>query len=128
MPSKQMTLDFGPHASFLDRQAANEARGHSSLFKARERDDFYSSKGWRRARGACFAKNGARCAQCGSTAKETTRLDCDHIVPRSRAPHLALYVTNLQILCEACHESKTYRDQLRAHQITNCSRSRSSAC
>ena len=113
MPAGQLSLDFGPHRSFLDRQAANEASGHMSLFKARERDAFYRSKGWRRARGAVLARDGARCCKCGRTAHEVSRLDVDHIIPRATAPHLALVLSNLQVLCEPCHEAKTYRESLR---------------
>ena|SRR6266702_269498 len=113
----QLTLNFGPHRTALDAQAANDARIGLSTFKARERDRFYRSKAWRRTRAHVLAKFGARCCVCGCTSHET-RIDVDHIVPRSTAPHLALCASNLQPLCEACHESKTYRDGLRARPAT----------
>ena len=109
----QLALDFGPHRTALDAQAANEARICLSTFKAREQDRFYRSKAWRRMRAHALAKFGARCCACGCTNHDA-RIDVDHIVPRSIAPQLALCVSNLQVLCEACHESKTYRDGLRA--------------
>lgn len=107
----QLSFDFG-NSTMLDRQAANEARGLMSTFKARERDRFYRSKPWRRVRGVKLAQQGCRCQKCGSTAAEAQRIDVDHILPRSTHPHLALYVSNLQVLCDECHEAKTYREQL----------------
>lgn len=112
-PQQQTSFDFGPHQSFLDRQAANEASGHASLFMARERDQFYRSKAWRRVRGIALHRKGARCEHCGKTAAETERIDVDHVLPRSEHPQLALWVSNLQVLCQECHEAKTYRDALR---------------
>lgn len=111
--AKQIPLDFGPNSSFLGRQAANEAREQFSTYEAREREAFYRSRGWRRARGAVLARDGARCRCCGKTAATTERIDVDHIIPRSVAPHLSLYLSNLQVLCVDCHEAKTWRDGLR---------------
>jgi 5-methylcytosine-specific restriction endonuclease McrA len=37
----------------------------------------------------------------------------DHIIPRSKAPALALVVDNLQPLCEDCNMGKGNRDSIR---------------
>ena len=34
-------------------------------------------------------------------------LHVDHIIPKTRNPHLALCFDNLQILCEECNEGKS---------------------
>lgn len=111
--AKQLSFDFGPHRHFLEKQAANEASGHVSTFKAREREQFYRSKAWRRVRGIVLARDGARCRECGRTAAETERIDVDHSTPRSVDPSLALMLSNLRVLCQECHEAKTYREGLR---------------
>lgn len=117
----QLTLDFGPHRNALELQAANESRICLSSFKARERDRFYRSNAWRRVRTRVLEKYGARCCVCGCTSHDA-RIDVDHITPRSIAPQLALHVANLQVLCEACHESKTYRDGLHMRVRINSDR------
>jgi len=116
MPNPHQLVLFKETA--LDVQAANDAAGHDSAYKARERERFYRSKAWRRLRGFVLARDGARCRECGVTAA-SARLDCDHIKPISLFPNLALYASNVRVLCEACHERKTYIDglrQRRSHQ------------
>jgi 5-methylcytosine-specific restriction endonuclease McrA len=106
---KQLPL-FAP-TTLLDQVAANEADAKMSSFTARNRaNNFYRSKAWRRARIAVLARDGPRCCACGSTRQEVTRLDVDHKVPLSVAPHLGLYLPNLQVLCDDCHTGKSYRD------------------
>ena len=110
--SKQLPLDFGPHQQALDAIAANDEQAPYRAYARRQEDKFYRSKGWRRARMAVLARDGARCRRCGAT-RATARIDVDHIVPRNVAPWLALVLTNLQVLCESCHCGKTYRDGLK---------------
>lgn len=109
----QLSFNFGPHRNFLDATAANEAKQKYSLYQERRRDKFYASAAWRRVRANVLARDGARCKICGATPAHGVRIDVDHILPRFTAKHLSLYMPNLQVLCEECHDAKTYKDGLR---------------
>lgn len=50
-----------------------------------------------------------RCRKCGSEKK----LEIDHIKPLVTHPHLALEISNLQVLCRDCHKEKTKKDGYR---------------
>ncbi|MDO6719561.1 HNH endonuclease signature motif containing protein [Psychrosphaera sp. 1_MG-2023] len=68
--------------------------------------DFYRTAKWLRLRTAAFEQFGNKCACCGATPDTGAVLHVDHIKPRSKYPHLALELDNLQILCEACNMGK----------------------
>lgn len=71
--------------------------------------NFLLSREWRNIRYDAFRKNGRKCQLCGESGKGA-RLHVDHIKPRSKYPHLALELSNLQVLCEACNVGKSNRD------------------
>lgn len=77
----------------------------------RKDDAFYSSEAWRRVRYVALKMHGARCQCCGATAADGATICVDHIIPRYKAPHLALDVANLQILCADCNIGKAAWDQ-----------------
>jgi hypothetical protein len=52
-------------------------------------------------------ESGGRCALCGATS-EDTRLEVDHIVPRSKGG--SNDKENLQVLCDRCNRGKSNRD------------------
>jgi 5-methylcytosine-specific restriction endonuclease McrA len=68
---------------------------------------FYKSKEWRALRARCVSKNKKInggvliCAQCGNVIREMANVD--HIQRVRDAPHLALEITNLQVLHQSCH-------------------------
>lgn len=73
---------------------------------------FYRKPAWLFLRECVFAYWGRQCLRCGSTEF----LHVDHVIPRSKAPELALDFHNLQPLCEHCNVEKSnlsnadYRD------------------
>lgn len=58
---------------------------------------------WHSVRKQALERDGWACVQCGTHK----RLECDHIKPVRTHPELAYTLTNLQILCGACHTRKT---------------------
>ncbi len=66
---------------------------------------FYSSEAWRKLRPVVFSMYGHQCMnpRCGNKEE----LQVDHIKPRSKFPHLALDLNNLQILCGPCNRKKS---------------------
>lgn len=66
-------------------------------------------RAWPRLRMKVLRQYGARCQCCGATAKDGRAIHVDHILPRKTHPHLALDPSNLQVLCEPCNLSKSYR-------------------
>ncbi len=69
---------------------------------------FYTSPEWLRLRYIALAKYDKKCHLCSAN---NTKLHVDHIKPRSKYPELALEITNLQILCEACNLGKGAWDE-----------------
>jgi hypothetical protein len=47
---------------------------------------------------------------CGARPTEANPLHVDHIKPRSKFPHLALSLSNLQVLCRQCNLGKSNTD------------------
>lgn len=80
--------------------------------KAKAAQTFYNSSEWRKLRYQALKLYGAKCACCGRTAKHGCVMHVDHIKPRSKYPHLALEITNLQILCDECNVSKSNTDDI----------------
>lgn len=66
--------------------------------------DFYKSREWREIR--LYVLDLQRvCQACGASSSDC-RLHVDHIIPRYKAPHLSLTISNLQCLCEDCNYGK----------------------
>jgi 5-methylcytosine-specific restriction endonuclease McrA len=58
---------------------------------------------WKALRMQALDRDDWQCVQCG----EQRRLECDHIQPVRLRPDLSYVLSNLQILCGACHTRKT---------------------
>lgn len=71
-------------------------------------DNFYHSHEWRDVRYRALIKYGRKCMACGQTPPAVI-IHVDHIKPRSKYPHIALDINNLQILCESCNLGKSYK-------------------
>jgi hypothetical protein len=69
-------------------------------------DDFLRTYEWRRVRMQALKLHGARCQCCGATPATGAVMNVDHIKPRKLFPELALDLTNLQVLCDACNHGK----------------------
>ena len=63
---------------------------------------FYSSTDWHKVRNNALKKFKNTCIICNSKHN----LSVDHIKPRSKYPHLALELSNTQILCKSCNSKK----------------------
>ena len=74
---------------------------------------FYRSKEWRRLRYQAFRKYGNKCCVCGRGASDGMVMHVDHIKPRCLHPHLALELSNLQIMCNECNVSKSNKDEVK---------------
>lgn len=48
---------------------------------------------------------------CGATPATGAVINVDHIKPRKKYPHLALEISNLQILCHDCNHGKGNWDE-----------------
>ena len=58
---------------------------------------------WRALRMQALDRDGWACVQCGTRHW----LECDHVLPVRDRPDLAYTLSNLQMLCGACHARKT---------------------
>jgi hypothetical protein len=74
-------------------------------------DKFYSTQAWRSLRYEALKRSGGCCELCGAIP-DRHALHVDHIRPRSKHPHLALELTNLQVLCRDCNLGKSNTDSI----------------
>lgn len=102
-------VPFNP-ATNLSSSTERKLRLRAFDLKRKYGDSFYTSVEWQEARYRALLQSCGRCEACGR-GKAETRLHVDHIKPRSRYPHLALEVTNLQVLCEDCNLGKGTHDE-----------------
>jgi hypothetical protein len=90
---------------FVDDNDYYNARGYWEEHLGNA-DSFYETRAWRELRYKALVTYGAKCKCCGATRADGKTLHVDHIKPRSRFPHLALTLSNLQVLCEDCNIGK----------------------
>jgi 5-methylcytosine-specific restriction protein A len=103
MPSKPPS--FRP-AYARDREADERAR-KARLDAARPTPEARGyDADWRAFRSEVLAEQ-PFCETCGST----DRLNVDHRHPIATHPHLRLVRSNVRVLCQSCHSSRTARDQ-----------------
>lgn len=67
-------------------------------------DGFYKTRQWRELR--LLALDTCRCCQACGARPPDVQLHVDHVIPRYKAPHLSLELSNLQVLCEDCNIGK----------------------
>lgn len=67
---------------------------------------FYKSEEWRRLRYKALQVCGGKCQCCGASKQDGKIMHVDHVKPRYIYPHLALEISNLQVLCEDCNIGK----------------------
>lgn len=90
------------------RRREDAERNASIILTNAVKTNFYESREWREVRYMAIKRNGRACLACGQTRK---KLHVDHIKPRSKYPHLALDLNNLQVLCEDCNLGKSNKDE-----------------
>lgn len=62
---------------------------------------YYTKEEWAVAREAVFSRDGRICYMCQCEATQV-----DHVLPKSKYPHLALDLTNLKPICWPCNRKK----------------------
>ncbi|MFH5182924.1 HNH endonuclease [Paenibacillus sp. TAB 01] len=72
---------------------------------------FYESKEWRRLRAVVIKKCFGLCARCKAEKRIRAGYILDHIIPIAVAWELRLEESNLQYLCHAHHNMKTWEDK-----------------
>ena len=70
---------------------------------------FYGSPEWRLEREKVIRSGKNICKNCGKKIDNKYDITVDHILPRSKYPHKALEMKNLQVLCRSCNSSKGNR-------------------
>lgn len=79
---------------------------------------FYQSAEWISLRYQALKKSRGCCECCGATPLSSGKpLHVDHIKPRSKHPHLALELANLQVLCADCNIGKSNKDDTDWRQV-----------
>ena len=77
-----------------------------------DNSNFYHSKGWRLTR-KFYIKANPLCEQCTREGRTTGGQMVDHIKPISLGPtSLRLDQTNLQTLCNSCHNKKSANESV----------------
>lgn len=72
----------------------------------------YHTQEYSKWRNLVLERDGRVCVRCGSSGSRYNPLQADHILPKSRYPHLALVVSNGRTLCKKCHKkTKTWGRQ-----------------
>lgn len=104
-----------PAISNLTHQSAPKSIGYISRCRKDEKINldpkvFYNSWRWRELRLIVLDLCGRNCCSCGAIPSKDNKvvLNVDHIKPLRTHPELALDITNLQVLCEACNQGKSW--------------------
>jgi hypothetical protein len=76
-----------------------------------EEDSFYRQSPWRNLRRKILAENKAHHGRitCERNPRHKGPFHVDHILPRSKYPHLQLSSKNCQVLCKLCNITKGAR-------------------
>lgn len=90
------------------RKVKQEKRAEIKRLYSGVSDKFFESRAWKELRYMAIKRHGRACLACGATNK---KLHVDHIKPRSKYPHLAWSLNNLQVLCEECNVGKSNKDE-----------------
>ena len=79
-------------------------------------DGFYQSTGWRQLRLKALRRDGYTCRMCGAGIHGKGKAHVDHIESRRARPDLALSLSNVQCLCESCHNRTKQVQERNAHK------------
>lgn len=69
-------------------------------------DNFYNTTAWKTLRYIALKNTNGRCQCCGASAGDGVQIHVDHVIPRFKAPHLSLELSNTQVLCADCNVGK----------------------
>lgn len=96
------------------RQRDKQRDKHYDQYKRNQQARaFYHSKEWERVRLAVLSRDNFLCQECLKNKRITRAVIADHIVPLLVAWDKRLDMSNLQSLCQACHNRKTAEDKRR---------------
>jgi len=105
------------HRENPNPKIARRDRKRKRTSKVKEKEDFYKSWEWKRARYEVLKKHGPKCMLChaergdiGSDG-DPVKICVDHIKPISKYWDLRLEQSNLQILCSECNMGKGAWDE-----------------
>jgi len=82
------------------------------MYYGKTSDPFYRSPAWRRLRAVALERDPHICQDClqqkrmGARIRARRAVVVHHILPRETHPELALELTNLVSLCDACHNKR----------------------
>ena len=82
------------------------------MAQRKESNPFYHPKAWKRARAEALRRDRGMCCDCmdriraGYGVKPRRAVVVHHIQPIEERPDLALTLSNLRSLCEACHNRR----------------------
>ena len=85
-----------------------EALDKAGLALSTKRNDPRLSRKYKEVRLRKLAQDGWTCFYCGYEGKDMT---IDHIIPVSKAPELAIEISNMVSCCKPCNSSKGSRSQ-----------------
>jgi len=71
---------------------------------------FYNSNEWRKKREQIKKRDGGLCQECFRLGITTLGRVVDHIIPLKDDYDLRLIDSNLQTLCDVCHNKKTAKE------------------
>lgn len=99
------------HKAQMRRDLAAMTDAQVMKHRANMDSGFLASRAWKELRTQVLALYGHKCMSCGwdPDCYGKRVIQVDHIKPRRYYPHLALEITNLQVLCSGCNKYKGNR-------------------
>lgn len=92
---------------------AERHRYYDEHIRDQKARDFYHGKEWQRIRKVALIRDNYLCRHCLRNNRITPADVVDHVVPIRFDWSLRLSLSNLQSLCNACHNKKTAEDKKR---------------
>ena len=78
----------------------------SFVFRKKEMEFNYNSKRWKKKRATILKRDGYLCKECKRYGKMREAVTVHHIKHTDTNPELAYIDSNLESLCQACHNKK----------------------
>jgi 5-methylcytosine-specific restriction enzyme A len=100
----------------VHKQERVEQRNDANRFynmhtRNKERASFYKTGAWEKKRAIILKRDYGLCQVHKKKGQAKTGNIIDHIIPLEVRPDLALEDTNLQTICQGCHNVKTAEDK-----------------
>lgn len=74
------------------------------MWEVEEDKKFYNSRAWRRLRLKILKRDKGECQKCKAVGKYSRAIIVHHIQELKNRPDLSMQESNLQSLCNKCHE------------------------